>query len=337
MKGRNFFASLAIVSLLVAMAGAQVAPLGSVPFRGKVRQTGLFQRLAGGGAGCCDAGCTGCDSCGISGPSCGLAAPTCGLAGRLLGGASCGLPEPRCGSAGLGYAGGFGLCGGCDSCGVGGYVGRNIHQVNPCACGGSLIADMARGLFCLVDRTVSSVVGGLFGGLQAVTCHASGTFAALQCAAQASCYACGSVGCDGGCGMAASDYGMTYDQGYESLPAYSSESTRSSANQLPEPLEPTPAEEGSAQPDPLPSDPFTDDPPPQALRRPRPLTLGHRLPVHGQQVRRATYRVPQSPRIGNAVQNTMRNVRRAAASVVAPPQPRYLQSQLQHRSMNLRR
>ena len=135
-------------------------------------------------------------------PGCGVAAPTCGLAGTLLGGGgSCGLPEPSCGSTGLGYSGGFGLCGGsgCDSCGSGGFLGRQLHQVNPCACGGSLIADMARGFLSLVDRTVGAVVGGIFGGLQAVTCHASGTFAALQCAAQASCDSCGGPGCDGGC------------------------------------------------------------------------------------------------------------------------------------------
>lgn len=330
MKGRRLFASFVATCLLASITQAQVAQLGSAPTGGRIKQVGLFQRLVGGGSACCDSGCVdGCASC-LPEPGCGMG-PTCGLAGRILGGASCGLPQPSCGSAGLGYAGGFGLCGSCDSsCGVGGYIGRNIRQVNPYVCGGSLIADMARGFLCLVDRTVGSVVGGLFGGLQAVTCHASGTLAALQCAAQASCHACGTVGCDG--------CGMPYDHGYRDTTSYA---PHSDSEYLPAPMDPTPAAEPMpAQPQPMEADPFTDDPPPEVSRRPRPLSLGNRgLGVRQQQlVRPVGHQVPQSsPRIGTAVQNTMRSVRRATANMVAPVQQRYLQSQIQRRNMVLRR
>lgn len=205
------FASVLATVLSVSGVQAQVAQLGRLPIRGQVAQASFC-------AGGCDDGCDG--GCAVE-PGCGVAEPSCGLAGKLLsgghglfrggllagmgGGPSCGMPDPSCGSVGLGYSGGFGLsagdCGDCNSCGSGGYLGRNLHQVNPCACGGSLIGDFARGLFQFVDRAVGTLVGGVFGGLQSITCHASGTFAALQCAAQASCDSCGGLGCADGCAI----------------------------------------------------------------------------------------------------------------------------------------
>ena len=174
--------------LMVSSSEAQlVRKLGNLPLVGKVAQAAFFSD-----------GCSGCGVVGCDDPSCGCAAPSCGMAGSILNGS---VLEPTCGSTGLGYAGGFGLCGGsCDACGDGGYLGRNLRPVNPCACGGSLVGDMARGLLCLVDRAVGATVATFFGGLQRVTCHASGTFAALQCAAAAACNSCGMVDCDG-CGI----------------------------------------------------------------------------------------------------------------------------------------
>ena len=212
----SIFASLVVACCMATPSQAQlVKQLGRLPFAGKVKQASFL----GGGCDSCAAapscgaaGCSAGGSClGGGGGGCadtGCAAPSCGLAGSILGsclgggGSGCGaLPEPSCGSHGLGYSGGFGLCGGsCDSCGDGGYLGRNLYKVNPCACGGSLIGDMARGFVSLVDRTVGTLVGTVFGGLQTATCHASGTFAALQSAATVGCSSCGSMGCDsGGC------------------------------------------------------------------------------------------------------------------------------------------
>ena len=230
MKERMMSVSLFVAVLLATSAQAQVMQLGRVPMRGSVRPTGgLLGDLFGGHSSSCDSGCADGPACGVPEISCGApevtmepvcgcpepacgaeptcgAAPSCGMAGGLLGalcrggGGGCATcPEPACGATGLGYAGGFGSCGSCDTCGVGGYIGRNLHQVNPCACGGSLIADMARGFLGMVDRAVGSVVGGIFGGLQAVSCHASGTFATLQCAAAAGCDACDGASCDDCC------------------------------------------------------------------------------------------------------------------------------------------
>ena len=197
MKERMLFAGLVASFLLAGVAQAQVAQLGRVPTFNKIKRTALFSTVFNTG---CDSGCSGCADCVSSGGGC--AGPSCGMAGAVLGGASCGLPEPACGSSGLGYAGGFGLCGGagCDDCGVGGYFGRNIHPVNPCACGGSIVGEFARDFLQFFDNAVGTLVGGFFGGLRTVTCHASGSLAAIQCAIETNCAACGAVSCNGGCG-----------------------------------------------------------------------------------------------------------------------------------------
>ena len=196
---------LVCCTMAVSVEAQLVRKLGNLPMFGKARQTSFTT-----------GGCDSCaePSCGIAGcddASCGCQGPSCGLAGSLLGGifsagpGGCGAAiEPRCGSDGLSYAGGFGLCGGsCDGCGDGGFMGRNLRKVNPCACGGSLVGDMARGLIDLVDRAIGATVTSFFGGLQKATCHATGTLAALECAATAGCDSCGMAGCDG-CGMAPS-------------------------------------------------------------------------------------------------------------------------------------
>lgn len=283
-------------------------------------------------------------TCGIAAPDCGAASPSCGLVGRLLGSGctSCGLPEPSCGATGLGYSGSFGLCGGsCDSCGVGGYIGRNIHKVNPCACGGSLIADMARGFLTMVDRAVGTVVGGVFGGLQTASCHASGTFATLQCAAISGCDSCGGGGCtdcaaaptcgmaDPTCGVAAPGCGCP-TCGVAAPGDYST--TISSPTPTYAPAAPTPIETAPMQPMPVesapietapikaaPSDPFLDDPSPLSQRtaRPRTTAKGYRVYQNGNsRVAAASYQKqvakPQSVE--------------TASAESAPVRPRYLRT-----------
>ena len=341
MKGRVLFSGLVAAVFMLSSVEAQVIQLGRLPIKGKVRPVGgllgsLFNHDSCDG---CDAGCIDCAAepgcgmtdpvCGAPEPGCGVAAPTCGLVGTLLSGPGCGLPEPSCGSTGLGYSGGFGLCGGScdDGCGRGGYLGRQLHKVNPCACGGSLIADMARGLLLMVDRAVGAVVGGVFGGLQAVSCHASGTFAALECAASAGCDTCGGA-CDGGCSAAPScgapscgvagpvtSYPMIGDI-YSPAPAQPMQPT------LSEPPAPTPVQ-------PIPDkavDPFIDDPvAPQArLRQPNSV----RRTLQGQVVRNANY-LQQLQKNGSVTRS--RYVQPTSAAL----KQRYLQAQ--QRSMNLRR
>ena len=220
----------------------------------------------------------------------------------------CGMAEPTCGSIGLGYAGGFGNCG---SCGTGGYMNRNLHQVQPCACGGSPIADFARGVLLMVDKTVSAVLGGIFGGLQTVTCHASGSFAALQCAAMAGggCSSCGGA-CDGGCDMGPGcGVGMTSGANYATSSApMVHESYGAAVPGVPQlapsmPIESVPMQPMDAvptQPAPIvaPTDPFIDDPPtPQA-----------NLLRSSGQVRQAGYLHQQANnRIGAAVQRAFRS------------------------------
>ena len=171
------------------------------------------------------------------------------------------------GSGGVAYESGYGMtgigggggCGACGACGTGGFFGRGLAPVAPCACGGSLIADMAMGAKRVVDNTVACVFGHVFGGLQAISCHASGTFAALQCAtAMGCCGSCGSTSCDGGCAGGGEIYA---DGGYsvmDSSPAYAPTATPS--------IEPSPA--STPQPE-IEANPFLDDPPavePQAGR-----------------------------------------------------------------------
>lgn len=385
MKERLWIAGVLATFLLVSTSQAQVAQLGRMPTTGKIKQVGLlghlFNKQSKGCDSCGDPGCgiadPGCGiadpGCGLEGPVCGAAdpvcgagAPTCGMAGSILGrrhGGGCGVPEPGCGSAGLGYSGGFGLCGGsCDSCGVGGYFGRNLHQVNPCACGGSLVADLARGVITMVDRAVGKVVGGVFGGLQAVSCHASGTFAALQCAAQAGCNACGGSGCEGGCavdpgcGLADPHCGIatspsysyseggqvySYDDGGATTRAYATSPSPATSDLLmppAPPTAPTAIESDPLQPKPVSnqqSDPFLDDPiNPQSKTRSRTSPLSREYDPRTQQVRN-THR-PQNPvRIGSSVQQTMNRVKAATAHVATPLQSRYLQPQ--NRSVMIRR
>lgn len=360
------FASIVVACcMMVTSSEAQlVRQLGKLPFVGKVRQASFL----GGGCDSCAAG----PSCGLIGcddPSCGCAAPSCGMAGSILGGffgagpGGCGASiEPSCGSGGLGYGGGFGLCGGgCDSCGDGGYLGRNLQRVTPCACGGSLIGDMARGLITLVDRAVGTTVATFFGGLQKMTCHASGTFAALQCAAVATCSSCGNVGCDGCgagpvCGLDSTDCGCDISASCGAPacgvatefaaptnypPAVSAPSYAPSYGEpsyapavdggysppvAPAPaIEPLPSTPG--EPAPI-SDPFLDDavPMPQA-RAARTQATGFRVYESGP---------PSPPRMVHrnasrpAQQSTIR-----AASYGSPLQRRYLQTQ--GRTATLRR
>lgn len=218
---RLVVASLVASGFLASASHAQVLQLGRMAPSSRVTQ----------------ASC----NCSNDGPIVG----TSGMAGEILGG----YAGPDYGTAGLGYAGGFGYCGcgDCGACGVGGYFGRNLHQVNPCACGGSLIGDLARGAFCVVDKTVGCVVGTVCGGLRVVTCHASGSLAALESAARASCYACHGAGCDVCCGEGDVEY----------VGEYYAEPT------LARPIQAAPASPQQA------SDPFLDDPPspaPQASR-----------------------------------------------------------------------
>ena len=284
LKTSTFASVVMVCAVMAATTEAQlVRKLGNLPFVGKVKQASMIG---------------GCDSC-AEVPCCddGGCTPSCGLAGSLLGGCfgagpgGCGATiEPSCGSVGLGYGGGFGMCGGsCDTCGDGGYLGRNLRRVSPCACGGSLIGDMARGLILLVDRAVGTTVATLFGGLQRVTCHASGTLAALQCMAASACNSCGVVGCDGGpaCGMPGPMMGCDATCGVPAFeseivsPSYSSSAPGYIAPAVPAnaapledghtlPMAPTPApimESAPAPAQPTPTaDPFLDDtaPTPQA-------------------------------------------------------------------------
>lgn len=163
-----------------------------------------------------------CDApaCGLPEPACGAPGmPSCGMAGGILGklggrfgglrgmlgglggGGACGCEtmEPECGVTGLGYSGGFGLCGGCgggscDSCGVGGYFGRNIHKVDPCACGGSLFGDASRNFLSFFDQAVGTLAGSFVGGLRAAGGHARGSLAAMHSAKK--CGGCADIGCD---------------------------------------------------------------------------------------------------------------------------------------------
>lgn len=171
-----------------------------------------------------DCGCAApVPECGMPEPACGMPGmPSCGSAGGILGkfkgklggfgglrgmlggfagGAACGCEtmEPDCGVTGLGYSGGFGLCGGCggggcDSCGVGGFFGRNIHRVEPCACGGSIFGDKARNFLSFFDQAVGTLAGSFVGGLRAAGGHARGSLAALHSAK--SCGGCADAGCD---------------------------------------------------------------------------------------------------------------------------------------------
>ncbi len=325
---------------------------------GKVKQASFL----GGGCESCAAG----PSCGMADcadPACGCAAPSCGLAGAFLGGCfgagpgGCGATiEPHCGSEGLGYAGGFGLCGGsCDSCGQGGYMGRNLQKVTPCACGGSLIGDMARGLIHLVDRAVGATVATFFGGLQKVTCHASGTLAALQCAAAAACDSCGAVGCDGycagpvcglpdpGCGCdisaacgvpaggvptelaAPMDYPV-------STPSYAAPATDGGYSR---PMQPTaaPMMESVPAPPSVPTpaadggDPFMDDsvPTPQARAARLPRASGYRVFEAGPAAQQQSKsRIVRRSVLGDQPQSA---VRKASHSATPALQHRYFQAQ----------
>lgn len=232
-------ASLAAMGVAVSTSQAQVMQLGRLSIKNPVKQASCECSTGGGFFGKFRSQGN-CESCCEGG--------SCGMAGDIL--SSDAYCEPDCGTGGLGYAGGFGYCGtgDCGSCGVGGYFGRNLHPVNPCACGGSLLGDLARGAICLVDKTVGCVVGGICGGLRVMTCHASGSLAALECAAQASCHACDGSGCDSCC-----DEGVVYGDVYgQPTPAEV-------------PMQLTPAEPEAAGS----TDPFMDDPPaptPQAGR-----------------------------------------------------------------------
>jgi len=296
------FTSLAATGLFALTSHGQVRQLGRMSTSGKVAQAS--GHCSGGGLlgkfgfhGGCNGGCA--------------AGPSCSIARKLLGGARSGVSEPSCGPVGLGYGGGFGLCGAgdCGGCGVGGYLGRNLHPVNPCACGGSLLGDMARGIIMLVDRTVACVVGGVFGGLKTVTCHASGSFAALQCAAQATCLSCGGGGCDRcsidrGCGIVSNG-----DRSHE-LPTFPSEA----------PAEATPTQQ---KPKGVAQDPFLDDPPvstPQA----RQLRSS---------VQHAYY--PQESRIGSSVQRTVNRVKTTTLPTAGSLPHRHLQTR--SRAVTLRR
>lgn len=273
LKTTTFASALLACCMIVSSSEAQlVRKLGNLPLTGKVSQAALFSN--------------GCDSCGVE--SCDGCGPSCGMAGSILGESTC------CGHTGLGYGGGFGLCGGsCDGCGDAGYLGRNLKRVAPCACGGSLVGDMACGLLGLADRAVGATVTTVFGGLQRVTCHAAGTFAALECAAASACNSCGLVGCGGCC----STWGST-DTGCSSCDGgtISEEYVPSSApagNGVPTPAQPNDA-----------ADPFLDDsaPTPEA-RLPRgyrnygtPNLVPPRAAMRLQSVNRAAYSAPISNR-----------------------------------------
>lgn len=315
-------ASLLLMScVMVTSSEAQlVRKLGNLPWVGKVKQTSFL----GGDCDSCAASPT-CGAAGCDDPSCGCEAPSCGLAGSILGSClgagpgGCGATiEPSCGSSGLGYAGGFGLCGGsCNNCGDGGYLGRNLQRVSPCACGGSLVGDMARGLLSLVDRAVGATVTTVFGGLQKVTCHASGTFAALECAAAASCTSCGMVDCGCGaapsCGIADADCGCaaiaTCDGPACGMPATLAAPNTYQASPMPsypaptmapaapmdggfsEPRVPAPAIQPSPTPAiPAAGDPFLDDiaPTPQARVLRMPNAPGYRVYGNGNAGRAST-------------------------------------------------
>lgn len=345
MKERKLFIGLALATCLLvasASAQAQVMQLGRMPMNGKTKPTGLLAELFGHQGGCsscdsagCDGGCSAAPTCGAADPVCGLPepgcgiAPTCGLAGKILGhhggGQSCGVSTPICSSTGLGYSGGFGLsahtCDTCNSCGVGGYVGRNIHRVNPCACGGSLIADMARGFFCLVDRAVGTVVGGVFGGLRTVTCHASGTFATLEYAAMAGCNSCGGHGCSdcaagASCGAPVMEY-STYPTAVPQMETIVPQPTMQS---IPMPRVPT-----EAMPPAPPADPFLDDPQPAPQARNGAGRSNRAVAaVRGQQLRQ-----PQPPQPMQPVASTRASsVIQTAAAIQPVPQNRYLKSQV---------
>ena len=340
MKERKLFIGLALATCLLvasASAQAQVMQLGRMPMHGKTKPTGLLAELFGHQGSCsscdsagCDGDCTAAPTCGAADPVCGLpepgcgAAPTCGLAGKILGNyggcSSCDVSTPICTSTGLGYSGGFGLsahtCDTCNSCGVGGYVGRNIHRVNPCACGGSLIADMARGFFRLVDHAVGTVVGGVFGGLRTVTCHASGTFATLECAAMAGCTSCGGHGCsdcaaDPGCGAPMMEY-TTYPAGVP-METVVPQPTMETVPMPPVPTDAAPA---------APTDPFLDDPEPAPQARNGARRSGRTVRVTREQ--RLRQPLPPQPVAARRASSVIRT----ASAIQPAPQNRYLKSQV---------
>jgi hypothetical protein len=134
----------------------------------------------------------------------------------------------------------------------------------PCTCGGTLVGDLALGIGCLVHETSAVVLGGVFGGLRAITGHASGSFAKLECAVKTGCcggYGCGMPTCTDCCDTGGYTTGEYIDSGASYAPAIPMPSS-------PE-LAPTPAAEPAAGGEGL--DPFVDDPEsqPQARRLPQ--------------------------------------------------------------------
>ncbi len=216
---------------------------------------------------------------------------------------------PDCGVAGPHAieCGGYGAC---DSCGVGGYFGRNIHPVRPCVCGGPLCRDVMRGIRRLLDTTLSCAIRTVFGGLNAVSCHAEGSLAALNCAATVG--FCGrscrgdDCGVCGGAGRGTSNYGAgrgTSTYSCSDLPP-SVYGTPTYATPIgTSPIGPEPI----AVPEDI-GDPFTDDPvtPPegrQARRIRHPVPAGYRYANPRTRARPTTYRQPVRGNVdGSAVQ-----------------------------------
>ena len=187
---------------------------------------------------------------------------------------------PECGAAAP-YAVECGGCGASDGCGIGGYIGRNVYPVNPCVCGGSLCLDILQGIKHLLDRTLSCVIGTVFGGLQAVSCHATGSLAALRCAALAGCQSCGGSYC-GGCGG-----GTIIDSGgyMSGVPTYMTPNGTI-------PIGPEPIEVPEDIDDPFTDEPVTAPAGPQSRRIRRPVRAGYRYVDPRARMRAATYQQP---------------------------------------------